>query len=79
MTEAEALEIVKQHKGRIEGDHKALEWSDEADREVVFIVTLWLPPHFGTGMEGGGDTLVEATEMAIKGLEHLKAKAKDDG
>jgi len=74
MTEQEALEIVKKHNGRIEADYKALEWSDEAGREVTFIVTLWRPPHFGTGMEGGGDTLVEATEMALAGIEHLKTE-----
>ena len=78
MTEAEALEIVREHKGRIESDYKALEWSDEAKREVVFIVTLWLPPKFTTGMEGGGDTLVDATKMALDGIESLKKKEQAD-
>ena len=69
MTEAEALEIIRKHKGRIEADYKALEYSHEANREVVFIVTLWRLSDFGVGAEGGGDTLVEATQMALEGLE----------
>ncbi len=78
MTEAEALGIIRAHKGRIESDYKALEWSDEAKREVVFIVTLWLPPKFGTGMDGGGDTLIEATQMALEGIWRLKKKEQDE-
>ena len=72
MTEQEALEIIKKHQGRIEADYKALEWSHEAKREVVFIVTLWRLSDFAIGAEGGGDTLVEATEMALEGLEDVE-------
>lgn len=74
MTEKEALEIVQKHRGRIRADHKCPDWSEEADKDCVFIVTLFQSPNFSRGMEGGGDNLIDATKMALDGLKELDAR-----
>lgn len=76
MTEKEALELIKKHKGRIEADYKAPDWSHEANKECIFIVTLWRLSDFGVGAEGGGNTLIEATKMALESLKEIEESKK---
>ena len=75
MTEKEALEIIKSRQGSIKCDYRHPEWSDTADRDVWFLVCLWMEEEPWRGTEGGGDTLVVATQMALEGIVRMEAKA----
>lgn len=69
MNEKEALEFIAAHKGRIEADHKCPDYCEAAKKNCIFTVIVWRPPYFDTGAEGGGDTLIEAVNMAKAQLE----------
>lgn len=74
MTLEEALDVIEKHHGRLQCDHKSPELDEETGEDCLFLVTLFLPPAFWMGASAGGDTIVKATEEALRRLEAMEKR-----